>query len=204
MTFVVTGLLFPVSTTWGTFLHAAGAIQVLLVISALVGLDALIAQVGVWRGWTRPVAWLGPVLTVGAALLFTVVVVPGYGKQSTDVARRYELLDERMAAIGRPLDATAGPVITDFPIWLAEARRIRTLGLPAESPADVVDLAHAFPGTRYLVIDVEDDHGGWPAVLGTDAPGAACFHPLDLGPLPSDPTDARVLGRTRVFEIGCS
>ena len=204
VTFAVTGLLFPVSTTWGTFLHAAGAIQVLLVISALVGLDALIGQVGVWRGWTRPVAWLGPVLTVGSALLFSVVVVPGYGQQSTDVARRYELLGQRMAAIGRPLDASAGPVMTDFPIWLAEARRIRTLGLPAESPADVVDLAHAFPGTRYLVIDVEDDHGGWPAVLATGAPGAACFQQLDLGSPPSDPTDARVLGRTRVFEIGCS
>ncbi len=202
-TFLVTGLLFPVSTTWGTFLHAAGAIQVLLVISALVGLDALIAWVGVRRGWTRPVAWLGPVLTIGSALLFSGLILTEYGKQSLDVARRYELLGERMAAIGHPLDATAGPVVTDFPIWLAEARRIPTLGLPAESPADVVDLARAFPGTRYLVIDDQDDHGGWPAVLATDAPGADCFHQLDLGAPPSDENDARILGRTRVFEIGC-
>ncbi len=202
-TFLVTGLLFPVSTTWGTFLHAAGAIQVLLVISALVGLDALIARVGVWRGWTRPVAWLGAVLTVGSALLFSVLILSAYGQQSADVARRYELLGERMAAIGRPLDASAGPVVTDFPIWLAEARRIPTLALPAESPADVVDLARAFPGTRYLVVDDEDDHGTWPAILATDAPGADCFHELDLGPAPSDAHDARILARTRVFEIGC-
>jgi hypothetical protein len=203
VTFLVTGLLFPVSTTWGTFLHAAGAVQVLLVISALVGLDALIARVGVWRGWTRPVAWLGAVLTIGSALLFSVLILTDYGKQSADVARRYELLGERMAAIGRPLDASAGPVVTDFPIWLAEARRIPTLALPNEAPADVVDLAKTFPGTRYLVLDDEDDHGTWPAILATAAPGAACFHELDLGPAPSDPHDARILARTKVFEIGC-
>jgi hypothetical protein len=33
--FLITSLLFPVSTTWGTFLHAAGAVHVLLIISAL-------------------------------------------------------------------------------------------------------------------------------------------------------------------------
>lgn len=202
-TFLVTGLLFPVSTTWGTFLHAAGAIQVFLVISALVGLDALIARVGVWRGWTRPVAWLGPALTIASALLFSSLILVNYGRQSADVARRYELLGQRMAAIGRPLDATAGPVVTDFPIWLAEARRIPTLGLPDETPANVVDLARAFPGTRYLVVNDDADHGRWPAILATDAPGAACFHELNLGPAPSDLDDARILARTRVFEIGC-
>ena len=47
-----------------------------LIVAALVGADALIAAVGRRRGWTRPVAWLGPVLTVGAATLMTVVLVP--------------------------------------------------------------------------------------------------------------------------------
>src|SRR6185369_8594505 len=42
ITFLVASLVFPVSTTWGTFLHAAGAIHVLLVISALLLLDAAI------------------------------------------------------------------------------------------------------------------------------------------------------------------
>ena len=35
VTFLITSLVFPVATTWGTFLHAAGAIHVLLVIAAL-------------------------------------------------------------------------------------------------------------------------------------------------------------------------
>ncbi|HSS35245.1 MAG TPA: hypothetical protein VLR93_03140 [Patescibacteria group bacterium] len=201
VTFLVTSLIFPVATTWGTFLHAAGAVHVLLIVSALLALDALIARVGTIRGWTRPVAWLGPTLTIASGLLFSIGLV-GYANQATDVARRYELLADRMAAIGRPLDATAGPVVTDFPIWLAEARRIPTLALPDESPADVVDLAQAFPGTRYLVMS-DDDHGSWPGILATDAPGAACFHELDLGPAPTDPADARAFAKTRVFEIGC-
>src|SRR6185436_15548069 len=69
-TFLVTSLVFPVSTTWGTYLHAAGPAHVLLIVSALLGLDAFIAWVGVRRGWTRPVAWLGAALTVSASLLF--------------------------------------------------------------------------------------------------------------------------------------
>ena len=40
---------------------------------------------------------------------------------------------------GHPLDASAGPVITDFPIWLAETARVRSLALPDETPADVLD-----------------------------------------------------------------
>jgi hypothetical protein len=200
VTFLVTSLLFPVATTWGTFLHAAGAIHVLFVVVCLLALDAFIARVGVWRGWTRPVAWLGPTLTIASAVLFSFAVT-GYARQASDVARRYAVLETRMAALGRPLDATAGPVITDFPIWLAEAARIPTLALPDESPSDVVDLANAFPGTRYLVTST-DDHGRWPAVLASGTPDADCFHELALG-VPPDPEDARVLEKTRVFEIAC-
>ena len=43
VTFLVTSLAFPVATTWGTFLHAAGPVHVLFVIASLVGLDRLIA-----------------------------------------------------------------------------------------------------------------------------------------------------------------
>ena len=201
VTFLVTSLLFPVATTWGTFLHAAGAIQVLLIISALLALDRLIDRVGAIRGWTRPVAWLGPTLTIASGVLFSVVHT-GYIDQAAGVARRYELLADRMAAIGRPLDRSVGPIVTDFPIWLAEALRLPTLALPDETPADVVDLAAAFPGTRYLVMS-DDEHGAWPGILAGSAPGANCFHELDLGPAPVDPADARAFGKTRVFEIGC-
>jgi hypothetical protein len=112
-----------------------------------------------------------------------------------------------MAAIGRPLDASAGPVIADFPIWLAEALPVQTLALPDETPTDVLDLAAAFPGTRYLVITTSPenggrDHGRWPGVLATGALGAACFSEVDLG-VPADTASALALAGTRVFEIVC-
>ena len=69
-TFLVTSLVFPVSTTWGTFLHAAAPVHVLLVVSALGALDGAFARLSGRMGWTRPVAWLGGVLAVGGSLAF--------------------------------------------------------------------------------------------------------------------------------------
>lgn len=198
-TFLVTSLVFPVSTTWGTFLHAAGPVHVLLLISCLLALDALIVRVGRWRGWTRPVAWLAPTLTLASAILFSLTIT-GYIGHADEVAHRYRALEARMAAIGRPLDASAGPVVTDFPIWMAEALRIPTLALPDEPPADVVDLAGAFPGSRYLVTSGE--HGRWPDVLDTGQPGSECFREVALGAA-ADPSDAKALEDTHVFQIVC-
>jgi hypothetical protein len=200
LTFWITTLAFPVATTWGTFLHAAGPVHVLLIIACLLALDALFARLSAWRGWTKQVAWLGATLTIATAILFSLSLA-GYGQQSTDVGARYQALRAQMAGIGRPLDATAGPIISDFPIWLAYQAGINTLALPDEPPSSVVDLAAHFPGTRYLVIS--DEHGSWPAVLAAGGPQADCFHEIQLG-TPSDPAAARVLAGTRVFQIGCA
>ncbi len=199
LTFSVTTLVFPVSTTWGTFLHAAGPVHVLLVISALLALDAAIARFGAWRGWTRPVAWLGPALGIFASALFSLVLLPVYASESSTTARVYDELARRMAAIGRPLDASAGPVITDFPIWLAESQRIPALALPDESPNDVLNLAESFAGTHLLIVGGE--HGRWPGVLDSLSRAAGCFHELDLGPGPAGEPDP--LAATRAFEIVC-
>jgi hypothetical protein len=200
LTFWVTTLVFPVSTTWGTFLHAAGPVQILLIVACLLGLDALFARLSTWRGWTNQVAWLGATLTIASAILFSLSLA-SYGGQSTDVANRYQALEAQMAAIGKPLDQAAGPVISDFPIWLAYQTRIHTLALPDEPPSSVVDLAAHFPGTHYLVIS--DQHGSWPAVLSSTAADVSCFHEVALG-VPSDATAAAALKGTRVFEIGCT
>ncbi len=198
--FLVTSLAFPVATTWGTFLHAAGPAHVLLVASALLALDAGLVSLGGRRGWHRPVAWLGPTLGVAASLLFSVALLPSFGAASRDTATQYQELARRMAAIGHPLDASAGPVISNFPIWMAETQRIPALALPDEPPADVVDLAETFPGTHLLVlISPEGEH--WPADLAAGLPKADCFRPLDLGPGPIGRPDP--LADTLVFEIVC-
>jgi hypothetical protein len=200
LTFVATTLLFPVSTTWGTFLHAAGPVYVLLIVSCLVALDAAIARAGVWRGWTRPVAWLGPALTVFMAVLFSVGIL-GYAGQAREIERRYAALGPALTAAGQT-DLRA-PVIADFPIWYAEGMRREAVALPDEPPASILALARRFDA-RLLVIS-KPDHGRWPAVLDAGGPDTSCFRELPL-PTPADRAAAASLRGTRVFLItlvGC-
>ena len=200
ITFLVTSLVFPVATTWGTFLHAAGAVHVLLVIAALLGLDATIAWVGRRLGWTRPVAWLGALLGVFGSVLFSVALLPSFVDGSRGTAERYDALAVRMAAVGHPLDARGGPVITNFPIWMAETQRISTLALPDEPPRDVLDLAHAFKARLVVLLDANSTH--WPVDVDAGVDGAACFRELDLIGA-GDPALDAALGDARAFEVVC-
>ena len=199
ITFLVTSLLFPVATTWGTFLHAAGPAHVLLVISALLALDAAIVRIGRLRGWTKPVAWLGPALGLAGSVLLSAVLLPTFGAGSRDTQALYAELGRRLADAGEPLGATSPPVISNFPIWLAETQHAPGLALPNESPADVLDLAHAFDA-RLLVL-ASAEHGQWPAVLDTGAPAAECFQHLDLGPGPQGAPDP--IADVSVFRVVC-
>ena len=173
----------------------------LLIVSSLFGLDALIVRIGRLRGWTRPVAWLGPALTIFGATVFSLVFMPSFGAQSRDVAARYRELPAAMTAAGLPPIAQMGPVISDFPIWWAEGERATALGLPDESPSSVMALARAFPGTRYLVIS-STEHGRWPAVLGEGGPDATCFREVDLKARVDDAAGV-ALRNTRLFELIC-
>jgi hypothetical protein len=197
--FLGTSLVFPVATTWGTFLHAAAATHVLLVVSALLALDALIAFAHRRRGWTKPVAWLAPTLTIAGALLFSVQLFPSFGSGSRATADEFEALDRQMTAAGLPL-ADIGPVITDFPIWLAYTSDGEGLALPLESPESVLDLARHFPGTRTLIL--QGGNALWPATLDAGAPGAECFDEIDIG-LPADARLADAMRGTRVFRLVC-
>ena len=198
LTFTITTLVFPVSTTWGTFLHAAGAIHVLLIVTCLLALDWLIAAVGVRRSWTRPVAWLAPVLTVFGAVLFSLVALPAFGAGSRDTQSHYAALAVALRDTGAPFDAQH-PVITNFPIWLAETLRVPSLALPDEPAASVASLAAAFRGTSLVVVDGEDE-GRYPAAFDSGEPGAACFREL---PLDMTGASASLLADTRVFRLVC-
>jgi hypothetical protein len=199
MTFLVTSLVFPVATTWGTFLHASAAIQVLLIVSSLLALDALLAAVGRRRGWTKPVAWLAPTLTAGGAILFSAVLLPGFGAGSEATSKQFTALDRQMTAAGLPF-ASLGTVITDYPVWLSYSTDANGLALPAESPESVVDLARAFPGTRIVV--VLSGNGVWPQVLDAGGPGSECFEAVDIG-RPAEPDLALAIEGARVFRVVC-
>jgi hypothetical protein len=174
---------------------------VLLVVSALLALDALIAWVGARQGWTRPVAWLGPLLGIFGSLLFSVALLPSFGAGSRGTAEQYRQLAAAMAEIGHPLDGSSGPVITNFPIWMAETQRIDALALPDEPPRDVLDLASTFGAKLVVLMDADSTH--WPHDLDSGVDGSACFHELDLGAAPSrSPGDT--LAGVRAFEVVCS
>jgi hypothetical protein len=195
ITFLVTTLVFPVQTRWGTFLHASIPAAVLLLVAGLAGLDEGLAWVGRRRGWTRPVAWLAPLFGVLGAVLFMVPGVIAYGGQARDTEIAYADLGSRMAAAGVPLDGAA-PVIANHPIWLAEVHRVPALSLPDEPVASVLDLARTF-GARVVVLD--GDHGAWPDRLASD-PDAACLEPVVLPP----PADEVARDEDfRVFRVAC-
>jgi hypothetical protein len=199
--FLITSLVFPVSTTWGTFLHAAGAVHVLLVISSLLALDALIVRVGRMRGWTRPVAWLAPALTLSGALLFSALLLPSFGTGSADTARTFAVLGRQLASTDAGADGpTTGPVITDFPIWLPYVTGRPGLALPYEAPWSVADEAHHL-GASLVVVVGGKDHP-FPAGVAAGELGSDCFEPVDLG-RPADPGDAAAIADVRVYRVAC-
>jgi hypothetical protein len=203
LTFAVTSLVFPVSTTWGTYLHAAGAAHVLLILACLLALDAGIARLARARGWTRPVAWLGPAFALFGSVVFSVVLLGAFGRGSVDARDRWAAIEEVLPAAGIQLGPTDGPIITDFPIWLADTTGNPALALPEESPTDVVALAEAFPGTRgLLVLDDPDGDRIWPGVLRGSDPASDCFVETPL-PTPSSTALADALEGTRFYRIEC-
>jgi hypothetical protein len=194
-TFAITTLAFPVQTTWGTYLHAAAPAHVLLIVCGLAALDTGLARVGRRRAWTRPVAWLGPLFAGAGALLFLGLGIPSYGANAAGTGARYAALAGRFAALGDPLDP-AVPVISNHPIWVAEANRVRALALPDEPVSSVLEIARVF-GARYVVLD--GGSGGWPARLSTD-PEARCLAPIVLPPATGDSTSTTDFA---VYRVAC-
>jgi hypothetical protein len=205
ITFLVASLVFPVSTTWGTFLHAAGAIHVLLVISALRVLDRVIGWVGRRRGWTNPVAWLGPAFAIAGCVLFTFALLTEDGRTSRSHGERYAAIAVAFSGVaadgtGVDLAAEPGPVISDFPIWFAEATRHHALALPDESIDAVLDLARTFdPPARYIVVEASNE-GEFMTAVRAGAPNADCLVPVALPDLAAHPGE---LDDILTFRIRC-
>ena len=63
------GLLFPVATLWGTFLHASGPLLVGLIVASVLGVDAGMTRVSRWRGLgPRSTSSSGPVALLALAI----------------------------------------------------------------------------------------------------------------------------------------
>jgi len=200
-TFVATSLMFPVATQSGTYLHASEAALVLAAVCCLVVLDQAIVRIGRIRHWTRPVAWLGPAFAMAAAAPLCFVSVNAVAGQASYTSARFETLAVAMAGAGVPLD-NSSPVITDTPIWLAEAARVRTLALPEESPASVLDLANRF-GARLVVVR-DGTERQWPAILAQGGAASKCFQEVPLTDISGNkPEKGSQLAQIHVFRIVC-
>ena len=174
LTFLATGLLFPVATLAGTFLHASGPALVALVVVAALATDRVVAAIGAWRGWDKQNAWLAPLLTLALALPVTGLEVWLTGSFASTRRPGRALRPRPWRARCRP-QAGRQPavVISDEPIGFGLATGRPTLILPDEAPADVLQLARQF-GARAVLLFGE---------VARSAPGfdgAACFSPGTL------------------------
>ncbi len=185
LTFVFTSLVFPVATQWGTYQHAAGPALVALIVLAMLGLDAVVAWVGRRRGWSRENAWLAPLAMLVLVLPLAVLFVRLTGVAAEREMARQAVVAGTLASVSAPGDV----VITDHPMWLAEATDLRTAALPDEPIGAVADLAETLDARWLLVLD---DRGDYPDTL-LSAP-SPCFVP--------EPIDAAGARLWRI-EPGC-
>lgn len=177
ITFMVTTVVFPVATTWGTFLHAAGAVHVLLILSALLAGDSVLAAVSRRRGWGRSPAWMAPAFTIVTSVVFTIAVLPVVAANGKATLDDYAALPASLQLASAPLPENGTPVITNHAIWFAETTRTRAISLPLESPASILDLARAF--NARLIVARLDGETDWSTMLSTGE-GSECFHRVPL------------------------
>lgn len=179
ITFLVTSLVFPVATQWGTFLHASGPLLAGLIVASMLALDAALSRVRQGRGWSRANLWLGPAMALALVMPFGLLQVSVLSAQAetreervTAAADALERLPE-LAAAPRAGEAPRmrAALISDRPVWLAEALRRPVIALPDEPPRTVARLAADF-GTRLVLI--LDERGRYPAAWFTPD-GAACL-----------------------------
>jgi hypothetical protein len=158
ITFVATGLLFPVATRWGTYQHSSGPTVVALVVLALLGLDALVALIARRRTWERANAWLGPLALLALVVPLAVVTIQSLASQASREAARQTALGAAFASLGDE----GGAVITDHPMWVAASTGRHALALPDEDTDAILTLAADARADWLLVLD---ERGRYPGAL---------------------------------------
>jgi hypothetical protein len=163
ITFAATSLLFPVATLWGTFEHAAGPLLIGLVVVALLGGDAFVAWLGRRRNWARLNAWMAPLALVALTVPLSLLQIGSASRQATQQATELQAVAasvaEHLPALGVPADAS---IITDHPVWVADATGRPALALPDEPVTSVLDLARTFKARAVLVMETR---GAYPELL---------------------------------------
>ena len=182
LTYVATSVLFPVATQWGTFEHAAGPLQVGLVVVALIGADAFVARVREWRNWPRANSWLAPAGLALIGLPIAALALAGAAANANQDAQRFNQIAQADWPAVLACGGCDGPYISDRPIWLSDAAHHSVIALPDEPVDSIAQLARDFHAS-YLV--VTEPRRNLPAELR--APDAqACFIEQHLTGLPAE------------------
>jgi hypothetical protein len=198
VTFLATGLLFPVATLWGTFLHSAGPLLCGLCVTAALGADALVARMRSARHWARENAWLAAAALLAVSVPLAAFEVLIVGAQSVNQRERISAVAD--AARNLPEVRSGAPIVSDHPVWLADALGVPVIALPDEPAADLGRLVNTF-GAKVIV--VLDERGRYPAALLS-----AADRPCTFGtPIPFGPTTDPAWSRPAWFVIvqpGCT
>jgi hypothetical protein len=171
-TFASTMLLFPVATLWGTFMHASGPLLVALIVLAPLGGDALLARISALRGWEKPNVILAPIALLAVAGVLASFQIRVFSDQSHETEARYTALGTALSAVsteaGSEVPAT---IITDHPMWLADALDGAAIALPDEEPASIIALSRLFDAPWVVVVG---ERGRYPGAL-LDPGARACL-----------------------------
>jgi len=177
ITYLATSALFPVATLWGTFEHASGPLLVGLAVAAVVGGDAFVAWLVRVRGWQRSNAWMAPAALVALMLPIAMLQMGSAARQATATAATMNSLPAQvMGALHHAGVPHGSPIITDRPVWVADALLMPAIVLPDEPVDSVLDLAARFGAQAVVVFD---RRGDYPAAMRS-GPGAACFAEVTL------------------------
>jgi hypothetical protein len=163
LTFVTTVLLFPVARLWGTFMHASGPLLVAMIVVSVLGGDALLARISVARRWEKPNVILAPVALIAMAGLLAGFQLVAFATQAQAAKERYDGIVRAIGMVATR-DAVEVPatVISDHPMWLADALDRGAIALPDEDLESLLGLVAVFDAPWLIVVD---DRGRYPAAL---------------------------------------
>jgi hypothetical protein len=162
-TFVSTIMLFPVATLWGTFMHASGPLLVALIVAAGLGGDALLTRISAARDWDRPNVILAPIALLAVAGVLAFFQVRVFSEQSRETEARYSAISAAATAAAAELGGDVpATLITDHPMWLADALDRRAIALPDEDLDSITDLSDIFEAPWVVVVG---ERGRYPAAL---------------------------------------
>jgi hypothetical protein len=166
ITFVTTVLLFPVATLWGTFMHSSGPLVVALIVVSALGGDALLARISRAREWEKPNVILAPIALIAMAGLLAIFQLQVFSSQSSEAQGTYDSIAAAVARVAEE-DGLSVPstVISDHPMWVADALGGNAIALPDEDLESILALSAEFEAPWLIVVG---QRGRYPEALLTD------------------------------------